>query len=81
MRLVWKQLALANNDPEAKKALKRSSHNLAVIGNKAYVYGGEAQPRQPVDDELWVVDLESESGARCTFHRVSTEQLIEMITF
>lgn len=61
MRLAWKQLDLAGNDADAAKALYRSSNNLAVIGNKAYVYGGEAKPREPVDNELWVVDLESES--------------------
>lgn len=60
MRLVWKQLPLASNNPTAQTALKRSSNNLAVVGNKAYVYGGEAKPREPVDDELWVVDLDSE---------------------
>jgi hypothetical protein len=60
MRLVWKQLPLASNSPTAQQALKRSSNNLAVVGIKAYVYGGEAKPREPVDDELWVIDLDSE---------------------
>ena len=69
MRLVWEKLSLANNNAEAQKALHRSSNNLAVIGNRAYVYGGEAQPRQPVDNELWVVDLKSTSCCWSGFER------------
>ena len=68
MRLVWKQLPLASNSPTAQRALKRSSNNLAVVGNKAYVYGGEAKPREPVDDELWVVDLDSEFSSSFITH-------------
>jgi hypothetical protein len=68
MRLVWTQLPLASNNPTAQKALKRSSNNLAVVGNKAYVYGGEAKPREPVDDELWVIDLDSEFSSSFITH-------------
>lgn len=36
----------------------RSSHAIAVVGNKAYVFGGEFTPRVPVDNKLYVFDLD-----------------------
>ncbi|XP_068642444.1 thiohydroximate-O-sulfate sulfur/sulfate-lyase (nitrile-forming) NSP5 [Aristolochia californica] len=35
----------------------RSSHAITVVGNKAYVFGGELVPRVPVDNKLLVFDL------------------------
>eukprot|EP00262_Sarcandra_glabra_P005618 TRINITY_DN17350_c0_g1_i1.p1 TRINITY_DN17350_c0_g1~~TRINITY_DN17350_c0_g1_i1.p1 ORF type:complete len:326 (-),score=16.06 TRINITY_DN17350_c0_g1_i1:282-1259(-) len=35
----------------------RSSHAIAVVGDKAYVFGGEQKPRVPVDNALHVFDL------------------------
>ncbi|KAJ7485764.1 kelch repeat protein [Mycena latifolia] len=61
MRLVWSQLSLKCKADVAVQALKRSSNSLAVVGNKAYLYGGEEVPRVPVDNELWVVDLDDGS--------------------
>ncbi|XP_042504176.1 nitrile-specifier protein 5 [Macadamia integrifolia] len=37
---------------------ERSSHAIAVIGQKAYVFGGEHSPRVPVDNKLHVFDLQ-----------------------
>ncbi|KAF9996232.1 hypothetical protein BGZ80_007308 [Entomortierella chlamydospora] len=42
-------------------ALARSSHSLAIVGNKAYIFGGEFHPRIPVDANLYVYDLEDKS--------------------
>lgn len=42
--------------------LERSSHSLAVAGGKAFVFGGELEPRNPVDADLAVVDI---AGASC----------------
>jgi len=39
--------------------LPRSSHSLSVIGNQAFVFGGEIEPRKPVDNAMHVIDLES----------------------
>lgn len=36
----------------------RSSHAIAVVGKKAYVFGGELTPRVPVDNKLHVFDLD-----------------------
>ncbi|KAL1560949.1 nitrile-specifier protein 5 isoform X2 [Salvia divinorum] len=35
----------------------RSSHAVAVVGQKAYAFGGEFSPRVPVDNHLYVFDL------------------------
>lgn len=35
----------------------RSSHAVAVVGEKAYTFGGEFKPRIPVDNQLYVFDL------------------------
>ncbi|KAJ6554916.1 hypothetical protein DFH09DRAFT_1280581 [Mycena vulgaris] len=61
MRLVWSQLPLKSTAEAAVNALKRSSNSAAVVGNKAYVFGGEQVPRIPVDNELWVVSLDDGS--------------------
>ncbi|GKV18262.1 hypothetical protein SLEP1_g28667 [Rubroshorea leprosula] len=37
----------------------RSSHAIAIVGQKAYVFGGEFSPRVPVDNNLHVFDLET----------------------
>ncbi|RSH83811.1 hypothetical protein EHS25_005426 [Saitozyma podzolica] len=37
--------------------LPRSSHSVSVIDDKAYIFGGEVQPRKPVDNALHVIDL------------------------
>ena len=39
--------------------LPRSSHSLSVINGKAYVWGGEIQARQPVDNDMHVFTLPS----------------------
>ncbi|KAK5059807.1 hypothetical protein LTR84_009690 [Exophiala bonariae] len=41
--------------------LQRSSQTLAVIANQAWIFGGELQPRQPVDNQLDVVELSKTS--------------------
>lgn len=36
---------------------KRSSHGIAVIGDKLYVFGGELIPNQSIDKDLYVFDF------------------------
>ncbi|KAJ4964475.1 hypothetical protein NE237_024414 [Protea cynaroides] len=38
---------------------ERSSHAIAVVGQKAYVFGGEHTPRVPVDNKVHVFDLQN----------------------
>lgn len=54
MRLSWRKAAIAGVQ---SPVLDRSSHSLAVVGNKVYLFGGENVPRTPVDDELYIIDL------------------------
>jgi N-acetylneuraminic acid mutarotase len=37
----------------------RSSHAVAIVGKKAYVFGGEFEPRVPLDYDIHVFDLEA----------------------
>jgi Galactose oxidase, central domain len=39
------------------KALPRSSHSISVIKGKAYIFGGEERPREPVNNALHVFTL------------------------
>lgn len=39
----------------------RSSHAIAIAGQKAYIFGGELTPRVPVDNDLHVFGLEDHS--------------------
>ncbi|KAL9241206.1 hypothetical protein vseg_015341 [Gypsophila vaccaria] len=39
----------------------RSSHAIAVVEKKAYAFGGEFAPRVPVDNKLYVFDLDDQS--------------------
>lgn len=41
------------------EALRRSSQVLSVVGDQAYVFGGELQPREPRDNHVHVVSLSS----------------------
>jgi len=72
MHIIWTQLPLKTSDPNHQTSLVRSSNNLVVVNDKAYVFGGEGRPREPVDDELWEIDLKGESS-RLRLMRFSTE--------
>ncbi|CAH0028093.1 unnamed protein product [Clonostachys rhizophaga] len=38
-------------------SLDRSSQAASIVSNKLYIFGGELQPRQPVDNKIHVIDL------------------------
>ena len=42
--------------------LRRSSQAVSVIGNTAYVFGGELRSREPIDDKIDIIDLEGREG-------------------
>ena len=50
--------------------LPRSSHSLSVIAGKAYVFGGEIRPREPVDNDMHVFSLPSSSVSVTDYERV-----------
>jgi len=49
--------------------LPRSSHSLDIVDGKAYVFGGEAGPRKPVDGSVHVVVLPY-SGAPADYYAI-----------
>ncbi|CAM6107897.1 unnamed protein product [Calypogeia fissa] len=53
LRGSWREVTQSNGAPTA-----RSSHDVAVVGHKAYVFGGEIEPRVPIDNFMHVFDLE-----------------------
>ncbi|KAK5132020.1 hypothetical protein LTR08_000441 [Meristemomyces frigidus] len=42
--------------------LQRSSHNVATLGSKIYVFGGELKPRQPRDNDIFILDTGSQES-------------------
>ena len=47
--------------------LQRSSQAISVVGSKAFIFGGELKPRQPVDNQTDVIDVQSlEDGGELT---------------
>lgn len=61
----WTPLA-SNAAQPLSAALVRSSQSLAVVGNDAYIFGGELKPRTPVDATLTRVSLEGECQLTCS---------------
>lgn len=45
--------------------LQRSSHSMSVIGSQAWIFGGELQPRQPVDNQFDLIELNSNGKSTC----------------
>ena len=64
--------------------LQRSSQVLSVLSSKAWIFGGELLPRQPVDNRLDVVDLAqgpaegkpSKTLQRCTMHNARAQNIV-----
>ncbi|KAH9900147.1 hypothetical protein F4778DRAFT_740336 [Xylariomycetidae sp. FL2044] len=44
-------------------ALPRSSHSLDIVAGNAYIFGGEAEPGKPVDNDMHIVVLPSNSAS------------------
>lgn len=49
--------------------LPRSSHSLDIISGSAYIFGGEINPREPVDDDMHIVTLPW-SSAGADYYRI-----------
>lgn len=47
-------------------SIPRSSHSINIVAGNAYIFGGEINPRQPVDNDMHVIVLPfSSAGADC----------------
>lgn len=47
--------------------LYRSSQALSVVGQRAFIFGGELVPREPVDNRVDVVNLGADQGKPIPF--------------
>ncbi|OAY32996.1 nitrile-specifier protein 5 [Manihot esculenta] len=56
VRAEWLKLDQNGAGPGA-----RSSHAITLVGDKAYAFGGEFTPRVPVDNNLYVFDLQTQT--------------------
>jgi len=63
MRITWTKVPLS----AYSEVLTRSSNSLAIVGDSAFLFGGELTPRTPVDAHLYKVDLKTGQVARQTF--------------
>ncbi|KAK3616802.1 hypothetical protein LTR56_025705 [Elasticomyces elasticus] len=59
MRATWTNV-------DESELLQRSSHNVAVLGSKIYVFAGELKPRQPRDNDIFVLDTGDEEPIAAT---------------
>jgi hypothetical protein len=50
--------------------LPRSSHTLSVVGGRAYIFGGEVNPREPVDNDMHIITLPSGSVSSADYKKV-----------
>ncbi|KAI0452087.1 hypothetical protein F5B21DRAFT_353237 [Xylaria acuta] len=64
MKGTWQHVSLP--------ALPRSSHSLDVIAGNAYIFGGEVEPRKPVDNDMHVVVLPW-SGAPADYYAIKAK--------
>eukprot|EP01120_Amphizonella_sp_Union-15-10_P009129 TRINITY_DN339_c0_g1_i1.p1 TRINITY_DN339_c0_g1~~TRINITY_DN339_c0_g1_i1.p1 ORF type:complete len:337 (+),score=40.51 TRINITY_DN339_c0_g1_i1:139-1149(+) len=55
---TWKKVT---SEPEA---VGRSSHSLSCFQNKLYLFGGENQPRKPLDSQIHVFDLSTSKWSK-----------------
>jgi len=44
-------------------SLQRSSHSISVVGHKSYIFGGELIPREPRDNDVFTIDVNSSTGS------------------
>lgn len=52
--------------------LPRSSHSISVVRKRAYLFGGEVKPREPVDSAVHVFDLSDAGSDSDSKHASST---------
>jgi hypothetical protein len=50
--------------------LPRSSHTLSVIAGRAYIFGGEINPQEPVDNDMHIITLPSGSVSSADYRAI-----------
>ncbi|KAK0615887.1 hypothetical protein B0T17DRAFT_497153 [Bombardia bombarda] len=52
--------------------LPRSSHSVDIVAGTVYVFGGEVEPRKPVDNDMHAITLPS-SGAQADYYAIKAK--------
>ncbi|KAK4156286.1 nitrile-specifier protein 2 [Chaetomidium leptoderma] len=52
--------------------LPRSSHSADIVAGTLYIFGGEVEPRRPVDNDMHVITLPS-SGAQADYYAIKAK--------
>lgn len=63
LQATWRKLPLENVPAQLAA---RSSHSLTLLRGKAYIFGGELQPRTPLGAEVLALEVASGLGANAT---------------
>lgn len=50
--------------------LPRSSHTVSVIAGRAYIFGGEISPREPVDNDMHIITLPQDAVSSADYRSV-----------
>jgi hypothetical protein len=58
-------------------SVQRSSHTVNVVDNKAYIFGGEISPREPVDNAMHVITLPSIDSEECSYEVIAAKAATE----
>ena len=66
LKATWKRIP-------TNKPLPRSSHSLSIIKGKAYIFGGEEQPREPVSNDMHVYTLPSSGVLDADYKRIPAQ--------
>ena len=53
--------------------LPRSSHTLSVVAGRAYIFGGEISPREPVDNDMHVITLPYDEVSSADYRTISAK--------
>ncbi|OJK01901.1 hypothetical protein ASPACDRAFT_8362, partial [Aspergillus aculeatus ATCC 16872] len=67
VRATWTQLL-----SDTSTSIQRSSQTLTILGDNAYIYGGELRPREPVDSTVYRLALSPTSPTTSTPTPTST---------
>ncbi|TKA82555.1 hypothetical protein B0A55_01202 [Friedmanniomyces simplex] len=56
----------------SSEQLQRSSHNVAAVGSNVYIFGGELKPRQPRDNDIFVLPITHQNREDVTVKKATT---------
>ena len=66
LKATWKRIL-------TDTILPRSSHSLSLVKSKAYIFGGEQQPREPVDNHVHVFTLQFPGNAEADYQVIQAK--------